>query len=61
MFINASDIRVRSSFKLAARIEKGTLSLTYPYIEKSRSVKSGDRGGQTIVPPLPIHDDWLDF
>jgi hypothetical protein len=60
MFITASDIRDRSSSKLAGRIEKGTLSLTYPQIEKSRSVNSGDSGGQTTVPPRPIHDDLLD-
>jgi len=30
---------------------KKTLSLTYPHTEKSRGVKSGDRGGQAIVLP----------
>jgi hypothetical protein len=30
------------------------LSLTYPHIVQSRGVKSGDRGGQAIIPPCPI-------
>ena len=30
---------------------KKTLCLKYSYTEKSRDVKSGDRGGQTVVPP----------
>ena len=30
------------------------LSLAYPHTEKSRGVKSGDRGGQDIGPPRPI-------
>ena len=61
---NASVIRARSTSYLAGRgREKNlvfnvsphrTLSLTYPYIENSRGVKSGDRGGQAIVPPRPI-------
>ena len=31
-----------------------TLSFTYPYTEQSKGVKSGDRGGQAIVPPRPV-------
>ena len=31
-----------------------TLSQTYPHTVIFRGVKSGDRGGQAIVPPLPI-------
>jgi hypothetical protein len=42
-------IRARNSSKLAARGETKTLSLTYPHTEKSRGVKSGDRGAQAIV------------
>ena len=35
---------------------ENTLSLTYPpYKKKSRGVISGDRGGQGVVPSLPIH------
>ena len=41
---------------LSVRLRGGTrtLSLTYPHTEKFRCVKSGDRGGQAIVPPRPI-------
>jgi hypothetical protein len=31
------------------------VSLMYPQKKKSRSVRSGERGGQVIGPPLPIH------
>jgi len=34
---------------------ENTLSLTYPHKMKSRGVISGDRGGQGVGPPLPIH------
>ena len=34
--------------------EGGTWSLTYPHTEKSRGIKSGDRGGQAVVRPRPI-------
>jgi hypothetical protein len=54
MIAAASVIRARSSSKLAGRGGTKTLSLTYPPTEKSRYVKSGDRGGQAIVPPRPI-------
>ena len=33
------------------RWNKNFIFLTYPYSEKSRGVKSGDRGGRAIVPP----------
>lgn len=31
------------------------LSFTHPHKKKSKGVRSGDRGGQAIRPPLPIH------
>jgi hypothetical protein len=46
----ASVIRACSSTKLAGSGGTKTLSLTYPHTEKSRGVRSGDRGGQAIVP-----------
>ena len=54
MVATASVIRARRSFKLAGRSGTKTLSSTYPYTEKSRGVKSGDRGGQAIDQPRPI-------
>jgi len=50
----ASVIRARSSSKLAGRGGIKTLSFTYPHKEKSRGVKSDDRGGQAIFPPRLI-------
>jgi len=50
----AAVIRARSSSKHAGRGGTKTLSLSYPHTGKSRNVKSGDRGGQTIIPPRPI-------
>jgi len=46
----ASVTRARSSSKLVGKGGTKTVSLTYPYSEKSRGVKSGDRGGRAIVP-----------
>ena len=34
---------------------KNILSLTYRHKKKSRGVISGDRGGQSVRPSLPIH------
>jgi len=42
------------SSRFAGRGGTKTLSLTYPRTEKFRDVKSGDRGGQAIVPPRPV-------
>jgi hypothetical protein len=47
--------RTRTSYpRLTGRRGTKPLSLTYLHTEKSRGVKSGDRGGQAIVPPRPI-------
>ena len=46
----ASVIRARSSFKLAGRGGTKTFPLAYPHTEKSRDVKSDDRGCRAIVP-----------
>ena len=54
MVETASVIRARSSSKLAGRGGSKSLSLTYLHTEKSMCVKLGDRGGQAIIPPLPI-------
>jgi len=54
MVVTASVIHIRSSSKLAERGDSKTLSLTSPYMEESRSVKTGDLGGQTIILPRPI-------
>jgi hypothetical protein len=54
MIVTASVILARSFSKLAERGGTKTLSLTYPHTEKFRGVKSGDFGGQAIVPPRPI-------
>jgi hypothetical protein len=51
MVATTSVICARSSFTLAGIGGTKPLSLTYPHTEKSRSVKSGDRVGQAIVPP----------
>jgi len=60
-----SVIRDRSSSIFAGRSRTKTLSLMYPRTDKSRGVKSGDLGGQAIVPPRPIQtttvQDWQDF
>ena len=53
MVTTASLIRARSSSKLSARGRTKSLVLMYPHKEKSGDVKSGDRGGQGIVPPRP--------
>ena len=50
----AAVIRARSSSKPAGSGGTKPLSLTYHHKETSRGVKSGDRGGQAIVPPRPI-------
>jgi len=49
------------SSHLAGRGGAKTLFITYPHTEKSRGVKSGNYGGQALVPSCPIHDDWQDF
>jgi hypothetical protein len=54
MVETASVIRARSSSKLAGVGGTKSLSLTYLHTEKSRSVKSGARGGEAVVPPRPI-------
>jgi len=59
MVATVSVIRARSSFKLAGKGGIKNLSLTYPHTEKSRGVKSGDRGGQAIFPPRPIQATTL--
>ena len=55
----------RSSPKLGGRGGTKILYLTYPHREKSKFIKSGDRGGQAIVPPsligIRLRDDWQDF
>ena len=50
----ASIIRAHSSSKLEGRGGTIIFSLTYPHTGESRDVKSGDHGGQAIVPPRPI-------
>jgi len=50
----ASIIRAHSSSKLAERGGTKIFFLTYPHTGKTRDVKSGDHGGQAIVPPRPI-------
>jgi hypothetical protein len=45
MVANASVIRARSFSKLAGTGGTKSLFLMYPHTEKSRGVKSGDRGG----------------
>jgi len=50
----ASVPRARSSSKLVGKDGTKTVSLSYAYSEKSRVVKSGDRGGRAIVPRRPI-------
>ena len=54
MVETASVVCARSSSKLAGISGTKSLSLTYPHTEKSRGVKSGDHGGQAIIPPRPI-------
>ena len=39
---------------LQEEVEQKLWLLTYPHTENPRGVKSGDRGGQAIVPPRPI-------
>jgi len=34
---------------------ENTLSLTYPHKKKSKGVISGDHGGQSVRPSLPVH------
>ena len=55
----SSVVHPRSSSKLAGKCGIKTLSLTYPHTEKSRGVKSGDRGGQAIFQPRPIQATTL--
>ena len=65
MVATASVVRASSSYKLAGMGGTKTLSFTYPHIETSKGVKSGDHGGQTMVQPRPIQattvQDWQDF
>jgi len=65
MVATASVIHGRSSSKLAGRGGKNFVFNVSPHMEKSRSVKSGDRGGQAIDPPRPIQptivQDWQDL
>jgi hypothetical protein len=62
MVATASVIHARSSSIFVGRSGKITLSLVYPQTDKSRGVKSGDRGGNSIVPSHPIQtttvQDW---
>jgi hypothetical protein len=50
---------------LQEEVEQKLLSLRYTHTETPKGVKSGDHGGQTIVPPRPIQattvQDWQDF
>jgi len=50
----APAVRARSFSKLAGKGGGNTVSLTYRHTVISRGIKSGDRGGQAIVPPRPI-------
>jgi hypothetical protein len=53
MLTTASIIRARSSSRLAGSSGTKILSLTQPHTENSMGVKSGELGGQAIVPPRP--------
>ena len=60
MFSNMSSVMVvKASVILAFKFVisgtgvENTLSLTYPHKKKSKSVISGDRGGQDVGPSLP--------
>lgn len=57
MVATASVIHAHNSSRLAGAGGTKTFSLTYPHTEKSRGVKSGERGGQAIVFLRAIHDD----
>jgi hypothetical protein len=52
MVTTAPVISAHSFSKLAGKGGAKPLFLTYPHIEKSRGDKSGDHGGQAIIPPL---------
>ena len=54
MIATTSAVHARNSSKHAGKGGTKTLSLIYPHTEKPRGIKSGDRGGQAIVPPCPI-------
>jgi hypothetical protein len=41
-------------FKICRKGWNKTLSLTYLHTKMFRDVKSGDHGGQAIVPPCPV-------
>jgi hypothetical protein len=56
MVATASVISARSSSKLAGRCATRTLSLTHLHREEPKGVKSGDRDGQGMVSPRPIHE-----
>ena len=62
MFSNTSSVIVAKvsvilafKFVISGTGIENTLSLTNPHKKKSRGVISGDRGGQGVVPSLPIH------
>ena len=58
MAATVSVIQARSYSRLVGKGGKKTLSLTYPYSQKFRGVKSGDRSGQAVVPPRPIQTNF---
>jgi len=58
MIATASVVLARNSSRLAGGGGTKTLSVTYPHTEKSRGVKSGDRGGQAIIFLCPVQNDW---
>jgi hypothetical protein len=51
MVATASVMRASNASKHAGRRGTKTLFLTYSYTGKSSGFKSGDRGGQAIIPP----------
>ena len=53
MFLNSVHIRISSSSRGSTGVEY-ILCFMRPHKKKSHSVKSGDRGGHEIGPPLSI-------
>ena len=50
-----ASVTLAFKFVISGTGVENTLSLTYPHKKKSRRLISGDRGGQSVGPSLPIH------
>jgi len=55
VIVTKASVILAFKFVISGTGVENTLSLTYPHKKKSRSVISGDHGGQGVGPSLPFH------